>query len=115
MISRSFERVGAQNCVVAGQGAFRYSLMSPPQRAVLTTWRCPGEWREGTSPLPCVLAAKPAPHGTGYSIDYAADYAADDRRIEPFLESWLQMHASITDTRTPPKRAHATNSASHRG
>ena len=25
--------VGAENCVVAGQAAFRYSLMSPPQRA----------------------------------------------------------------------------------
>ena len=35
------QRVGAQNCVVAGQAAFRYSLMSPPQRAVLTTWRYP--------------------------------------------------------------------------
>ena len=73
------------------------------------------EDRYHSSTLPSVLAAKPAPHGTGYSIDYAADYAADDRRIEPFLESWLQMHASITDARTPPKRAHATNSASHRG
>ena len=31
--------VGAENCVVSGQAAFRYSLMSPPQRAVLTTWR----------------------------------------------------------------------------
>ena len=31
--------VGAGNCVVAGQAAFRYSLMSPSQRAVLTTWR----------------------------------------------------------------------------
>ena len=29
--------VGAENCAVAGQAAFRYSLMSPPQRAVLTT------------------------------------------------------------------------------
>ena len=37
-------RVGAENCVVAGQAAFRYSLMSPPQRAVLTTWRCPPGW-----------------------------------------------------------------------
>ena len=37
-------RVGAENCVVAGQAAFRYSLMSPPQRAVLTTWRCPSGW-----------------------------------------------------------------------
>ena len=36
--------VGAENCVVAGQAAFRYSLMSPPQRAVLTTWRCPSGW-----------------------------------------------------------------------
>ena len=34
------EGVGAENCVVAGQAAFRYSLMSPPQRAVLATWRC---------------------------------------------------------------------------
>ena len=31
--------VGAENRVVPGQAAFRYSLMSPPQRAVLTTWR----------------------------------------------------------------------------
>ena len=31
--------VGVENCVVAGQAAFRYSLMSPPQRAVFTTWR----------------------------------------------------------------------------
>ena len=43
--------VGAENCVVSGQAAFRYSLMSPPQRAVLTTWRCAvwlvwcGRWR----------------------------------------------------------------------
>ena len=37
-------RVGAENCVVAGQAAFRYSLMSPPQRAVLTTWRCLSGW-----------------------------------------------------------------------
>ena len=37
-------RVGAENCVVAGQAAFRYSLMSPPQRAVLTTSRCPSGW-----------------------------------------------------------------------
>ncbi len=29
--------VGAGNCVVAGQAAFRYSLMSPSQRAVFTT------------------------------------------------------------------------------
>ena len=36
--------VGAENCVVAGQAAFRYSLMSPPQRAVLTTWRCLSGW-----------------------------------------------------------------------
>ena len=35
------EAVGAGNCVVAGQAAFRYSLVSPSQRAVLTTWRCP--------------------------------------------------------------------------
>ena len=35
--------VGAENCVVAGQAAFRYSLMSPPQRAVFTTWRCLSE------------------------------------------------------------------------
>ena len=36
--------VGAENCVVAGQAAFRYSLMSPPQRAVFTTWRCLSGW-----------------------------------------------------------------------
>ena len=36
--------VGAGNCVVGGQAAFRYSLMSPPQRAVLTTWRCLSGW-----------------------------------------------------------------------
>ena len=39
-----FDPVGAENCVVAGQAAFRYSLMSPPQRAVLTTWRCLSGW-----------------------------------------------------------------------
>ncbi len=37
-------RCGCRNCVVAGQAAFRYSLMSPPQRAVLTTWRCLSGW-----------------------------------------------------------------------
>ena len=36
--------VRAENCVVAGQAAFRYSLMSPPQRAVFTTWRCLSGW-----------------------------------------------------------------------
>ena len=36
--------VGVENGVVAGQAAFRYSLMSPPQRAVLTTWRCLSGW-----------------------------------------------------------------------
>ena len=40
--------VGAGNCVVGGQAAFRYSLMSPPQRAVLTTWRCPSGWSGGS-------------------------------------------------------------------
>ena len=40
--------VGAENCVVAGQAAFRYSLMSPPQRAVLTTWRCLSGWSGGS-------------------------------------------------------------------
>ena len=40
--------VGAENCVVAGQAAFRYSLMSPPQRAVFTTWRCLSGWSEGS-------------------------------------------------------------------
>ena len=34
--------------VVAGQAAFRYSLMSPPQRAVFTTWRCLSGWSEGS-------------------------------------------------------------------
>jgi hypothetical protein len=29
--------VGAENCVVAGHAAFRYSLMSPSQRVDLTT------------------------------------------------------------------------------
>ena len=41
-------RVGAGNCVVAGQAAFRYSLMSPSQRAVLTTWRCLSGWSGGS-------------------------------------------------------------------
>ena len=41
---RILKPVGAENCVVAGQAAFRYSLMSPPQRAVLTTWRCLSGW-----------------------------------------------------------------------
>ena len=36
--------VGAGNCVVAGQAAFRYSLMSPSQRAGFTTWRCLSGW-----------------------------------------------------------------------
>ena len=40
--------VGAENCVVAGEAAFRYSLMSPPQRAVLTTWRCLSGWSGGS-------------------------------------------------------------------
>ena len=38
------EPVGAPNCVVAGQAALRYSLMSSPQRAVFTTWRFPSGW-----------------------------------------------------------------------
>ena len=41
-------RVGAGNCVVAGQAAFRYSLMSPSQRAVLRTWRCLSGWSGGS-------------------------------------------------------------------
>ena len=41
-------RVGAGNCVVAGQAAFRYSLMSSSQRAVFTTWRCLCGWSEGS-------------------------------------------------------------------
>ena len=32
-----FEAVGAEYSIVAGQAAFRYSLMRPPQRADLTT------------------------------------------------------------------------------
>ena len=40
--------VGARNSAVAGQAAFRYSLMSPPQRAVFTTWRCLSGWSEGS-------------------------------------------------------------------
>ena len=40
--------VGAGNCVVAGQAAFRYSLMSPSQRAVLRTWRCLSGWSGGS-------------------------------------------------------------------
>ena len=40
--------VRAENCVVAGQAAFRYSLMSPPQQAVLTTWRCLSGWSEAS-------------------------------------------------------------------
>ena len=43
-----FSPVGAGNCVVAGQAAFRYSLMSPSQRAVLTTWRCRSGWSGGS-------------------------------------------------------------------
>ena len=35
-----YDPVGAGNCVVGGQAAFRYSLMKPSQRAVFTTWRC---------------------------------------------------------------------------
>ena len=40
--------VGARNRVVAGQAACLYSLMSPPQRAVFTTWRCLSGWSEGS-------------------------------------------------------------------
>ena len=40
--------VGAGNCVVSGQAAFRYSLTSPSQRAVLTTWRCLSGWSGGS-------------------------------------------------------------------
>ena len=40
--------VGAENCVVSGQAAFRYSLMSPSQRAVFTTWRCLSGWSGGS-------------------------------------------------------------------
>ena len=47
-VSVRVARVGAENCVVAGQAAFRYSLMSPPQRAVLTTWRCLSGWSGGS-------------------------------------------------------------------
>ena len=39
--------MGAGNCVVAGQAAFRYSLTSPSQRAVLRTWRCLSGWSGG--------------------------------------------------------------------
>ena len=41
-------RVGAENCVVAGQAAFRYSLVSPPQRPVLTTRGCLSGWSGGS-------------------------------------------------------------------
>ena len=47
VVRRENGPVGAENCVVAGQAAFRYSLMSPPQRAVLTTWRCLSGWSGG--------------------------------------------------------------------
>ena len=40
--------VGAGNCVVSGQAAFRYSLTSPSQRAVFTTWRCLSGWSGGS-------------------------------------------------------------------
>ena len=40
--------VGADNCVVAGQAAFRYSLMGPSQRAVFTAWRCLSGWSGGS-------------------------------------------------------------------
>ena len=38
LLHHHWTHVGAQNRVVAGQAAFRYSLMSPPQRAVFTIW-----------------------------------------------------------------------------
>ena len=40
--------MGAENCVAAGQAALRYSLMSPSQRAVFTTWRCLSGWSGGS-------------------------------------------------------------------
>ena len=46
---RDLRPVGAGNCVVAGQAAFRYSLMSPSQRAVLTAWRCRSGWSGGSA------------------------------------------------------------------
>ena len=51
--------VGAGNCVVAGQAAFRYSLVSPSQRAVLTTWRCPSGWSAAADRSPQVHADGP--------------------------------------------------------
>ena len=38
-VAVALDPVGAECCVVSGQAAFRYSLMSPPQRAVFTAWR----------------------------------------------------------------------------
>ena len=70
MISRSFERVGAQNCVVAGQGAFRYSLMSPPQRAVLTTWRCPVG--AGTPVVADQAACRHSRTSSSHRVDFTA-------------------------------------------
>ena len=46
--SASWWPVGAENYVVAGQAAFRYSLMSPLQRAASTTWRCLSGWSGGS-------------------------------------------------------------------
>ena len=57
--------------VVAGQAAFRYSLMSPSQRAVFTTWRCLSGWSEGVGAHNSVVGADQgfrAPSGDQESV-----------------------------------------------
>ena len=65
--------------VVAGQAALRYSLMSPSQRAVFTTWRCLSGW----SAASVATGGRWSSERWGRCVCVVAIDVVDDKPLEP--------------------------------